>query len=251
MLKKITLLALALLIFQAAEAQRLKGILNKTKEAVEKKVEGKGNLSSALSSEEIGKGLKEALNIGVGEASDFLSVKDGYYKSVYKIPVPEEAQSLIKKLQVVPGFSDFEENLTLKINRAAEDAAVKAKPIFIEAIKKMTIQDAMNLLMGEDDAATRYLEKTTYDKLYTEFRPVIIKALDEANARSYWKKGVTAHNRLPFVKKANPDLDDYVAKKALIALFSLVEKKEEDIRENTGARTTDLLKKVFRQQDGK
>lgn len=246
MFKKITLLLLLTVsLLSYTEAQNLKGLLGKAKAALE---EGT-NMGGALSAEEIGKGLKEALNIGVGEASDFLSAEDGYLKSAYKIPLPEEAQKISTKLQMVSGFSNFEKNLVEKINRAAEDAAVKAKPIFISAIKQMTFQDAMNLLMGEQDAATRYLEKTTYDNLYAEFRPVIIEALDKVNARSYWKKGVTAHNKLPFVNKANPDLDDYVAKKALIGLFSLVEKKEEDIRENTNARTSDLLKKVFAKQD--
>ena len=249
MLKKVILLFLGLSFIQGMQAQRLKGLLNKAKSTVEENVKGKGNIGSSLSSEEIGKGLKEALSIGVGEASDFLSAADGYYKSAYKIPLPEEAQKLAQKIKVVPGFSNFEEDLTKRINRAAEDAAVKAKPIFIDAIKKMTIQDAMNLLMGEKDAATQYLKKTTYDNLYNEFKPIIVKALDDANALSYWKRGVAAHNKLPFVKKVNPDLDDYVTKKALVALFSLVEKKELDIRENTGARTSDLLKKVFGKQD--
>lgn len=243
MFKKITLLLLVVGVLQTTNAQTLKGMLGKAKAAIEETTGG------GLSTDEIGKGLKEALNIGVGEASDFLSTKDGYLKSAYKIPLPKEAEKISSKLKVVPGFSNFEANLVEKINRAAEDAAIKAKPIFIDAIKKMTFQDAMNLLMGNQDAATRYLEKTTYDNLYAEFRPVIIESLDKVNARSYWNKGVTAYNKLPFVSKANPDLDDYVAQKALVGLFGLVEKKEEDIRENTGARTSDLLKKVFSKQD--
>lgn len=241
MLKKLCLLLFLSLIIQGVDAQSLGGLLKKAKTVIKDK--------GSLSTDDIGAGLKEALTIGAGEASDFLSVKDGYLKSEYKIPIPKEAKKITKKLSIVPGFSDFEDNLTLKINRAAEDAAVKAKPIFVSAIKKMTIKDATNLLMGENDAATKYLKKTTYDQLYAEFRPIIIKALDEANARSYWKSAITAHNKLPFVKKENPELDDYVVKKALVGLFGLVEKKEADIRTNTGSRTTDLLKKVFKKQD--
>ncbi|MCB0632488.1 MAG: DUF4197 domain-containing protein, partial [Lewinella sp.] len=198
---------------------------------------------------DVGMGLKEALNAGVGEAVDFLSAEDGYYKSMYKILLPEEVQQVTAKLKNVPGFNNVEEDLMEKMNRAAEDAATKAKPIFINAIKQMTIRDAMNLLMGEKDAATRYLERTTYDPLYNEFRPVIIESLDKVNAREFWRNAVTAYNKIPFVKKTNPELDDYVTQKALTGLFSMIEKKEADIRENPAARTTELLQKVFAKQD--
>ncbi len=224
-----------------AEAQKLKGLLGKAKDAI--------SGGTGLSQEEIGNGLKEALNLGVGEAVDFLSVEDGYYKSAYKILLPEEAQQIVGKLRAVPGFSNFEEELLLKLNRAAEDAAEKAKPIFVSAIKQMSFQDAMNILMGNPDAATTYLEKTTYDQMYAEFKPVVIASLDKFKAREYWRSGVTAYNKVPFVKKTNPELDDYVVKQSLVGLFGLVEKKEESIRENLDDRTTDLLKKVFAKQD--
>ncbi len=233
----------ALFVSTNVEAQKLKGLLNKAKEVVS----GEGGLSK----DEIGNGLKEALNIGVGEAVDFLSVEDGYYKSPYKILMPTEAEKVMGKLRVVPGFSNIEADILEKINRAAEDAATKAKPIFISAIKQMTFKDAMNILMGEGDAATRYLEKSTYDQLYNEFKPVIIASLDKFKARETWRGAVKAHNKLPFVKKANPELDDYVAKQALVGMFGLVEKKEETIREDVGARPSPLLQKVFAQQDNK
>lgn len=221
------------------QAQGLKGLLNKAKEAVT----GEG------ADGEVGMGLKEALNAGVGEAVTFLSTEDGYYKSAYKILLPEEVQQVTSKLKSVPGFGNVEEDLLEKMNRAAEIAAEKAKPIFVNAIKQMTIKDAMNLLMGEQDAATRYLERTTYQPLYDEFRPVVISALDEVNAREYWKTAVTAYNKIPFVKKTNPELDDHVTNKALVGLFSMIEKKEADIRENPAARTSELLQKVFSKQD--
>jgi len=142
-----------------------------------------------------------------------------------------------------------EEELKLKINRAAENAASKAKPIFVSAIKQMTFKDALSILSGQEDAATRYLEKATYDQLYEEFRPVIIASLDEVNAREYWSQAVTAYNKIPFTQSANPELDDYVTRQALKGMFELVEVKEQDIRQNTGARTTELLRKVFAQQD--
>ena len=115
--------------------------------------------------------------------------------------------------------------------------------------KKLIVFNAMNILMGNKDAATRYLENSTYDQLYNEFRPVIIESLDKFNARETWNKAITAHNKLPFVKKANPELDDYVAKQALLGMFSLVEKKEANIREDVGARPSPLLQKVFAEQD--
>ena len=237
------IMIIALLFSTNVEAQKLKGLLKKAKEVV--------NGEGGLSKEEIGKGLKEALNIGVGEAVDFLSVEDGYYKSPYKILMPEEAEKVVGKLRVVPGFSNFEEDILEKINRAAEDAATKAKPIFISAIKQMTFKDAMNLLMGEKDAATRYLEKTTYDQLYSEFKPVVIESLDKFKARETWRGAMNAHNKLPFVKKANPELDDYVVKQALFGMFSLVEKKEEEIRGDVNARPSALIQKVFAKQDSK
>jgi hypothetical protein len=205
--------------------------------------------SEGLSQEEVGKGLKEALNAGVGEAVDFLSVEDGYYASAYKILLPEEAQKVAQKLQSVPGFNKVEQDLTLRINRAAESAAEKAKPIFVSAIKQMTFRDAMDLLMGDKDAATRYLEKTTFDQLYQEFKPIIVQALDEVNARTLWRDAAGAYNKIPFTQEVTTELDDYVTQKALSGMFGLVEVKELDIRENTSARTSELLQKVFARQD--
>ncbi len=230
--KTLLLLVVILATTQLAQAQFGK-VLDKAKKTVESAKDG------GLSTDEIGSGLKEALNQGVGEAADFLSAKDGYYKSAYKILLPEEAQKVVTKLKVVPGFSNVEADLTERMNRAAEDAAVKAKPIFIEAIKKMTFQDAMNILTGNPDAATRYLQS------------IIQTALDKVNAREYWKSAVTAYNKLPLVTKTNPELDDHVTKMALVGMFGLVEKKEKDIRSNVSLRNTDLLRRVFAKQDKK
>ncbi|GJM34423.1 MAG: hypothetical protein DHS20C18_34240 [Saprospiraceae bacterium] len=226
------------LMVGSLSAQDLKGIFNKAKAKI-----------SGEDSGEVGMGLKEALEVGVNDAVDFLSKEDGYYKSVYKILLPEEVLQVTGKLKAVPGFQNVEDDLIEKMNRAAEDAAKKATPIFVSAIKQMTFKDAMNLLMGEKDAATRYLEKTTYTQLYDAFKPVIIESLDKVNAREYWHSAVTAYNKIPFVKKTNPELDDYVANKALVGLFGEIEKKEANIRENPAARTSDLLKKVFGKQD--
>jgi len=130
-------------------------------------------LNTPLTNEEVARGLKSALDLGVGNSVDFLSAKDGYYQSIYKILLPEEAQKVTSKLKFIPGFEDVEEVLIQKINRAAEDAAGKAGPIFLSAIKGISFGDAMNILMGNKNAATQYLHNGTYNSLYNEFDPVI------------------------------------------------------------------------------
>ena len=194
-------------------------------------------------------GLKEALTIGISKGSDQLSQLDGYYKSAYKILLPAEARKITEKLKIVPGFSDVEEVIVQKLNRAAEDAANSAKPIFIDAIKKISFDDAMSILLGQKDAATRYLESSTYDPLYTTFQPVIVQSLNKFNAIEYWEKATIAYNKIPFVNPVNTALDDYVTHEALKGLFSMVEKEEYAIRTNPADRVTALLKKVFAKQD--
>ena len=208
--------------------------------------------TAGLTKEEVGAGLKEALDIGITKGAQKLSQKDGYFKSPYKILLPAEARKVTDRLQNVPGFKQLEATILEKINRGAEDAAKKATPIFKAAIKKMTFRDAFEILMGADNSATTYLEKSTYQSLYREFNPIIIESLDKFKARKVWSDAVNAYNRIPLVTdKADPDLDDYVTKRALDGLFQMVAKKELDIRRNVAARTSDLLKKVFAKQDNK
>lgn len=202
-----------------------------------------------ISTEEVAAGLKEALNQGTSKGADQLSATDGYFKSIYKIFLPEEAQAVCKKLSVIPGFSSIEEDVIEKINRAAEDAATKAKPIFINAIKQMTIADAWNILKGNDDAATKYLNKTTYSPLYNEFKPVITASMEKVGALQLWASAINKYNQIPLVKKVNPDMSDYVTNKALEGLFKKIAEEELNIRHNFSARTSDLLKKVFSKQD--
>ena len=144
----------------------------------------------------------------------------------------------------------MEENILEKINRGAEDAAKSAKPIFVNAIKSMSFSDALSILKGEKDAATKYLKRTTFNQLYDQFNPVIVQSLDKFNARKTWSDAVTAYNSIPLnSNKADPNLDDYVTKMALDGLFKQVAKEELDIRTNLRSRTTDLLRKVFAAQD--
>lgn len=218
---------------QVASAQ-IKDILQKAKTAVE----GQGQSDYSA-------GLKEALELGVGEAVQKLSADKGYLESPYKILIPEDARQIIAKVKMVPGFQDVETKLINQMNQAAELAAKKATPIFVDAIRKMTIQDAMTIIRGSENAATKYLEDTSRQPLYSAFLPVVIDALDEINARTYWNSVVSAYNKIPLVKKLNPSLDDHVTQKALDGLFSLIAVKEKGIRTDVNQRTSDLLKKVF------
>jgi len=234
MIKKLGFLLLILQLTACTELQNIAGTLAE---------------SGALTNAEIGQGLKQALEIGIGKGSDRLSQLDGYYKSQYKILLPAEARKVTEKLKIIPGFDKVEDIILEKINRGAEDAAKKAKPIFVNAIKQMTFDDALNILMGSDNAATTFLNNGTRNQLYGEFSPVINKSLDKYNANKYWSDAVKKYNAIPFVDKVNPDLGDYVTDQALNGLFGMVEKEEKNIRVNVSARTSDLLKKVFAKQD--
>jgi len=240
-LRRIALLGLAFTFTIGLSGQDIGSFLKKAKDVVE----GNGSLSA----DEMSGGLKEALQLGVGEAVDRLSAENGYLESPYKILLPEEARQVVDKLKMVPGFTNVEQELIQRVNRAAELAAREATPIFTDAITQMTFRDAADILTGEQDAATQYLHRSTHDKLFTAFEPIVIDALDEVNARTYWREATTAYNRLPFVRRVETELDDYVTEEALSGLFGLIEKKESEIRTDIGSRTSPLLKKVFAQQD--
>ena len=197
--------------------------------------------TDTLSNADIGNGLKQALELGVGDGAQKLSQVNGFLNSPYKILLPAEVRQVTDKLQNIPGFNLVEDKMVSLLNAAAEDAAKSAKPIFVNAIKQMSFSDATNILLGNKNAATSFLQRTTSDPLYTAFSPTIKKSLDRVNATQYWTNAVNAYNKIPFVTKANPDLQDYVTRQAMKGMFKMVEKKELDIRTNVGSRTTDLL----------
>ncbi|MEO1049575.1 MAG: DUF4197 domain-containing protein [Bacteroidota bacterium] len=206
---------------------------------------GSGQLTSA----DVAQGLKEALVNGISNGSAQASKVDGYFKNPnIKIPFPPDVQKVETKLRQI-GLDKQVDKFVMTLNRGAEKAAKEAKPIFVAAIKSMTIEDAWGILKGEDDAATQYLKRVTSDQLKVKFKPVIKTSLDEVNATKYYGDIVTTYNKIPFVEKVNPDLDDYATDKAIEGLFFLVAKEEGKIREDPIARTTELLKKVFAQQD--
>jgi len=243
-IRNLFIVALSLALALPGTAQ-INGTLGRLKQKADQVLTGEGPLSQ----DEAGAGIKEALNIGIDEAVGFLSAENGYLGSPYKILLPAEAQQVISRVKKLPGFGDIETKLEEKMNRAAELAVAKAKPIFVSAIKQLTFQDALQLLAGEPDAATRFLQRTTSAPLTAEFLPIIQQSLDEVNAREYWRTAVNAYNKIPMVQKTNPELDDHVTQKALEGLFGLVEVKERNIRENPALRTTELLQKVFARQD--
>ncbi|MFZ1702833.1 MAG: DUF4197 domain-containing protein [Saprospiraceae bacterium] len=202
-----------------------------------------------LTNTDMANGLKDALGLGVENGVQTLSANNGYYQSVYKILLPDEAKKVIDKLKFIPGFTDLEEKAIQKINQAAEDAAKSASPIFTKAIKDMTFNDALSILMGEKNAATNYLHQKTYQSLYGQFNPVIVQSMNKFGALTLWSDAIKKYNSIPFVDKINPDLGDHVTNRALEGLFDLIEKKELGIRTNISQRTSDLLRRVFAKQD--
>lgn len=200
---------------------------------------------------EIGAGIKQALEIGTSQGADQLSTKDGFLGNMaIKILFPSEAQKVEKTLRSI-GLNSLADNVILSINRAAEDAAKEAKPIFIAAIKQMTITDATTILLGNKDAATTYFKRVTTAQLLQRFEPVITASLSKVGATKYWGDAATAYNKIPLVKPINTNLSNYVAQKAIDGMFYQVALEELKIRENISARSTTLLQKVFGYADTK
>jgi hypothetical protein len=231
MQKKILFIALLLMSFHSY-SQGLKNKLNQIK-------------GGGLSQEEAGMGLKEALSKGVETGVAIVTKQDGYFGNPkIKIPFPPEAQAVESKLRSI-GMNKEVDDVVLSINRAAEDAAKEAKPIFVDAIRALTFQDAINLIRGDQDAATRFLERTTSASLTAKFKPIISASLDKVSATKHWETVTTAYNKIPLVKRVNPNLEDYVTERALIGLFFMVEQEEVKIRKDPAARTSDILRKAF------
>jgi uncharacterized protein YejL (UPF0352 family) len=206
---------------------------------------GSSTMSTTPSNTEIINGLKQALENGIGESAKRLSVTDAYFKNnMIKVLFPPEAQKVESTLRNM-GLGNMVDNAIESFNRAAERAAKEAAPIFVNAIKSMTVNDAKGILLGADDSATNYLKSSTYSQLQQTYMPIVQKSLDEVNATKYWEDVITRYNKIPLIEKVNPDLTTYVTQKALDGLFFTVVKEEQKIRQNAAARNTDLLRKVF------
>ncbi len=203
-----------------------------------------GGGTASLSNDEIISGLKEALSTGTVNSTHLLNKADGYFANeAIKILMPEEAQKAEKTLRSM-GMGSLVDKAILSMNRAAEDAAGNVSGIFINAIKKMTVQDGLQILRGGDFAATEYLKKMTTTELTEQMRPVIESSLAKVNATAYWKDVFNQYNRFS-PNKVNPDLSAYVTERALQGLFHTISLEEQKIRKDPSARVTDLLKKVF------
>ncbi len=244
-MKKILLLSVLTATVLAADAQGLKGLIKKaTKDTTVNRLIGGKTPGAGLSNSEIINGLKEALSVGAGKSTQKLSSVNGFFAdAAVKILMPAEAKKVEQKLRAM-GLGKQVDNAILSMNRAAEDAAQSAAPIFLNAIKGMTIQDGLGILKGGDRAATDYLQGRTANELTEAFRPVIEKSLQKVDATKYWKTLFSTYNT--FSKEpVNTDLTAYVTERALAGIFYQVGQEEQKIRKDPMARTTDLLKKVF------
>lgn len=205
--------------------------------------------NQVLSQEQIGNGLRQALDNGIKNQVSKLTAKDGFYKNdLVKILLPKELKKVDQTLRKM-GLKSIADKGLLVLNRAAEDAVKTATPIFVNAVKSITFNDAKNILLGDENAATTYLERATSAPLYSEFTPVIKKSLDKVGANKVWHDMINSYNKIPLVKKVNPNLTDYVTTQTLKGVFTMIAVEEKGIREKVGLRNTKLLRAVFALQD--
>ncbi len=245
---KITKVILGVAIFTGvaiqSDAQTLREFMNNAQRSL-----GGGNSknkSNGLSQTDITNGLREALNVGAKNATSKLAVTNGFFgNALVKVLMPPEAKKVENTLREI-GMGSYVDKAILAMNRAAEDASTQALPIFLNAVKGMSIQDGVSILKGSNDAATQYLKSKTSAQLTSAFKPVISASLDKVNATKYWAEVFNIYNKLPTTfNKVNPDLAGYVTERALSGVFLYIAEEETKIRQNPAAQVTDLLKKVF------
>ncbi len=202
-----------------------------------------------VSEVEIASGLRQALDFGIEKQVSKLTQEDGFFRNeLVRISLPPELQKVDKTLRDV-GLSNLADEGLKVLNRAAEDAVKEATPIFVTAVKEITFTDAKNILLGNNTAATTYLNLKTESQLYSKFNPVITNSLNKVGATEVWTNIINRYNSLPLTNKVNPDLPDYVTNEALNGVFTMIALEEIDIRNNFASRTTDLLRRVFGLQD--
>lgn len=234
-MKKIILFVLAFQLFGCGELQQ---VINQLPQD-----------TSGIGTLDIAAGLREALDLGIDKQVAKLTSADGFFKNeLVKILLPEELRKVDKTLRDV-GLGKLADEGLKVLNRAAEDAVGEATPIFINAVKGITFNDAKAILLGNDDAATQYLTSTTQTALYSKFNPVIKNSFEKVGVDKIWKNLITKYNSIPLTKNVNPDLTDYVTQEALKGVYTMIAVEEKEIRTKVSSRTTDLLKKVFVLQD--
>ncbi len=234
------LLLLLLFISTVSNAQ-INDIFNKAKDKL--------STTKPAGNNDIASGLKEALNNGIAKQVTKLTAPDGFYKNdAVRILMPEELQKVDRTLRKA-GLANLADEGIKSLNRAAEDAVKEATPVFVSAIKNINFTDARNILMGSDDAATDYLQRTTSKELYLKFSPIVSQSIGRVGADKVWETIISKYNSLPLVSKVNPDITDYVTNKAMDGVFTMIAVEEKDIRNNLDSRSSDLLKRVFSLQD--
>lgn len=235
MIKKICLV-FVILIF--ASCNELQQVVNQ--------LPGSG---TGISDEVIANGLKQALEQGIKKQVSKLRTIDGFYKNErVKILLPEELRKVDKTLRDI-GLGNLADEGLKVLNRAAEDAVAEATPIFVNAVKEMSFADARTILLGNNNAATSYLEHKTNTALYQKFNPVINSSFKKVGADEIWSSIISRYNAIPFTNKVNPDLTDYVTQEALNGIYKMIAIEEAQIRTNIASRTTEILRKVFALQD--
>jgi len=234
-MKKITVLFLIIALSSCAELQNVVNSLPQD--------------GGALTQVQIGNGLRDALQLGIDKQVSKLTTKDGFFRNeLVKILLPEELRKVDKTLRDIGLGSLADEGLKV-LNRAAEDAVKEATPIFIDAVRGITFNDAKNILLGNDDAATQYLTVRTQQALYNKFNPVIKNSFGKVGADQIWENLITKYNAIPLTNNVNPDLTDYVTQEALKGVYRMISVEEKEIRSKVSSRTTDLLRSVFALQD--
>lgn len=234
MIKRILVLVIAIQFAGCAELQKVVNSLP---------------AGAGLSQDQMGNGLREALDKGIKNQVSKLTAKDGFYKNeLVKIILPEELQAVDKGLRRL-GLGNLADEGIKVLNRAAEDAVKTATPIFVNAVKEISFNDAKNILLGDKDAATSYLQSKTTQNLYESFTPIITNSLSKVGADKVWNNLIKRYNAIPFVNKVNSDLTNYITTQALKGVFRMIEVEEKGIREKIGLRTSPLLRQVFALQD--
>ncbi|WP_277632900.1 DUF4197 domain-containing protein [Avrilella dinanensis] len=242
-MKKIIYPLSAVILFGFTSCAELQQVANQLPEIL--------NENGQIGQNQIAQALKQALNQGIDKQVSKLTKTNGFYNnSLVKIGLPAELQQVEKTLRSV-GLGNLADEGIKALNKAAENAVKEATPIFVDAVKSMTISDATNILMGDKNAATKYLERTTSKALYSKFNPVIENSFSKVGADKIWANIIKQYNNIPMVKKVNPDLTDYVTQEALNGVYTMIEQEELNIRKNASSRTTDLMKSVFSMQDKK
>ncbi len=237
-MKTIYFLTLSVLLFfiTQSKAQNLHNLLNTASGVLNK---------SSLSNDEIIKGLKEALNVGTNISVTSASKTDGFYRNTaIKVLFPPEAQEMERKLRSI-GMGTQCDKFIETLNRSAEEASKTAATIFIDAITGLTISDGLNILKGADNSATLYLQSNTTSKLKATFSPIVRAAMSKVQLTKYWEPLANKYNKIPFIRKVNPDLEAYVTEKTIEGLFKLIATEEYKIRKDPKARINDILQKVF------